>query len=132
MYDFIYKKKRVVQIILALITLPFAFFGVDYYFRSAGSVSEIAKVGGEKITQAEFADTIREQQERMRQALGAKYDPAVLDNPEVRYSILEQLISQRLLTDQARRDGFRVADSQLAQFIGALPAFQQDGTFSRT
>src|SRR6266571_3535558 len=99
MFDFVYRKKRIVQVILALITLPFAFFGVDYYFRTAGSVTEIAKVGGDRITQAEYAETVREQQDRMRQAL---------------------------------RDGFRVPDSQLAQFISALPAFQQDGKFSRT
>ena len=37
MYDLIYRKKRLVQFILALITLPFAFFGVDYYFRGSGS-----------------------------------------------------------------------------------------------
>src|SRR5438477_7414469 len=132
MFDFVYRKKRVVQVILALITLPFAFFGVDYYFRSAGSVTEIAKVGGDRITQAEYADTIREQQDRMRQAQGANFDPAVFDNPEVRYAILEQIIGQRLLDNQARRDGFRVPDAQLAQFISALPAFQQDGKFSRT
>ena len=28
MFDFVYRKKRMVQVILALITLPFAFFGV--------------------------------------------------------------------------------------------------------
>ena len=131
MFDFVYRKKRVVQVILALITLPFAFFGVDYYFRSAGSVSEIAKVGGDRITQAEYAETIREQQDRMRQSMGANFDPTVFDSPEVRYSILEQIISQRLLESQARRDSFRVSDAQLAQFIGALPAFQEDGKFSR-
>ena len=54
MYDLIYRKKRLVQIILALITLPFAFFGVDYYFRGGGSASEIARVGGDTISQAEF------------------------------------------------------------------------------
>ena len=131
MFDFVYRKKRVVQVILALITLPFAFFGVDYYFRSAGSVSEIAKVGGDRITQAEYAETMREQQDRMRQSMGANFDPTLFDSPEVRYSVLEQIISQRLLENQARRDSFRVSDGQLAQFIGALPAFQEDGKFSR-
>jgi len=50
MFDFIYRKKRWVQVILALITLPFAFFGVDYYFRGGGSATEIARVGGETIS----------------------------------------------------------------------------------
>jgi peptidyl-prolyl cis-trans isomerase D len=104
MYDFLYRRKRFVQIILALITLPFAFFGVDYYFRSAsGPGGEVASVAGDKITQAEFQDGLRVQQERMRQAMGANFDPSVFDNPEMRYSVLDQMIGQRLLRREARR-----------------------------
>jgi peptidyl-prolyl cis-trans isomerase D len=130
MYDFLHRRKRIVQIILALITLPFAFFGVDYYFRNTTRTQEVATVAGKPISQQEFAESIREQQERMRQVVGKSFDPAVFDDPEVRYSILEQLINERLMMDQARRDRFRVSDAQLAQFIADIPAFQVDGKFS--
>jgi peptidyl-prolyl cis-trans isomerase D len=132
MYDLIYRKKRLVQVVIALISLPFAFFGVDYYFRGGGSATEIARVGGDTISQAEFANAIRDQQDRMRQSLGKDYDPTVFDNPEVRYSMLEQLIGQRVLDGEVRRAKLRVSDAQLAQFIGELPPFQEDGKFSRT
>src|SRR2546425_412418 len=60
MYDFLYKRKRTVQIILGLITLPFAFFGVDYYFRGGGDrAGEVARVAGTPITQGEFDREIR-------------------------------------------------------------------------
>jgi len=131
MFDFVYRKKRMVQVILALITLPFAFFGVDYYFRGGGSASEVARVGGETISQAEFANAISDQQDRMRQSAGKDYDPTVFSNPEVRYSMLEQLIGQRVLEQQVRRGNLRVSDAQLAQFIGELAPFQEDGKFSR-
>ncbi|HEX7272910.1 MAG TPA: SurA N-terminal domain-containing protein [Casimicrobiaceae bacterium] len=132
MYDFLHRKKRLVQIILALITLPFAFFGVDYYFRSVSQATEVATVSGQPITQQEFAETMRDQQNRMRQVVGPSFDASVFDDPEVRYSVLEQLINQRLLQDQARRDRFRVTDAQLAQFISEIPAFQVEGKFSHT
>jgi peptidyl-prolyl cis-trans isomerase D len=131
MFDFVYRRKRVVQVILALITLPFAFFGVDYYFRGGSSATDIARVGGQKITQAEFNESIRDQQDRMRQSLGNNYDPAMFDNPEVRYSILQQVIGQRVLDEQAQRGRFRVSDDQLRQFISEIPAFQVDGKFSQ-
>jgi peptidyl-prolyl cis-trans isomerase D len=132
MFDFVYRKKRLVQVILALITLPFAFFGVDYYFRGGGSATEVARVGGETISQVEFANAISDQQDRMRQSAGKDYDPTVFSNPEVRYSMLEQLIGQRVLDQQVRRGNLRVSDAQLAQFIGELAPFQEDGKFSRT
>jgi len=131
MFDFVYRKKRLVQVILALITLPFAFFGVDYYFRSGGAMGEVARVGSDKVTQQEFNDAIRDQQERMRAQLGSNFDPVVFDNPEVRYSLLEQLIGQRLLDEQARKARFRVSDDQLRQYISEIPAFQVDGKFSQ-
>jgi peptidyl-prolyl cis-trans isomerase D len=130
MFDLVTKYKRITQIVLALIALPFAFFGVDYYFRRVDSTPEIASVGSDKITQNEFADQVREQIDRARQAMGRNFDPAFFDNPEVRYSILETMINDRLLYDKARQESFRVSDSQLSQFIGALPVFQQDGHFS--
>jgi peptidyl-prolyl cis-trans isomerase D len=131
MYDFLHKRKRTVQVILALISLPFAFFGVDYYFRDTARTGEIATVAGSRITQAEFDNTLREQQERMRQALGRNFDPAVFDDPEVRYSLLDGLIGQRLLQEQARRGRFNVSDEQLRQFISEIPAFQEGGKFSQ-
>ena len=131
MYDFIYKRKRLVQFVLALITLPFAFFGLNYYFRSGAREGEVATVGSSKITQNDFSKTLQDQQRRMQQQLGANYDPAVFKNPEVRYSILQKLIAERLLQQQARRDRLTVADEQLRQFISDIPQFQEDGKFSQ-
>jgi len=130
MYDLIYKHKRIVQVILALITLPFAFFGVDYYFRRDPASASLATVGSEKVTQAEFDEVMRAQQDRMRQALGANYDSAMFDTPETRYALLNELVNQRLLENRARSGKLRVTDAQLAQFIAQLPPFQEDGKFS--
>jgi len=130
MYDLLYKHKRLTQLLLALIALPFAFFGVDYYFRGDAGPQAIATVGRDKVTQNEFDDVLREQQDRMRQQLGRNFDPAMFDNPEVRYALVDQLVNQRLLENQARTGRFRVTDTQLAQFISALPPFQEDGKFS--
>jgi peptidyl-prolyl cis-trans isomerase D len=130
MFDLVTKHKRIAQGILALIAPPFAFLGVDYYFRRAEGPPTVADVGGDKVTQAEFEDAMRDQQARMRQTLGKNYDPAMFDSPEVRYALVEQLINQRLLERAARNERFRVSDAQLRQFIGELPPFQEDGKFS--
>ncbi len=66
MFDLVHKHKRIAQFILALITVPFAFFGVDYYFRRSDGAAEVAKFDGGKITEAEFAQAVRDQQEMLR------------------------------------------------------------------
>jgi peptidyl-prolyl cis-trans isomerase D len=130
MFNLIHQHKRLVQLILALITLPFAFFGVDYYFRQGSSTLDVATVAGQKITQDQFNRTLSEQQDRMRAQLGANYDPTMFDNPEVRFSVLQQLINRQLLQDQANAEAFRVPDAQLQQFITGQAAFQENGQFS--
>jgi peptidyl-prolyl cis-trans isomerase D len=130
MFDFIDKHKRLAQIVLAVIGLTFVFFGTYSYFQRAAGVPDVATVGKQKVSQQEFDDLLRDQQDRMRQSLGANYDPAMFDNPEVRYALVEQLVNQKLLENEARADKLRVSDQQLTQFIASLPPFQDDGHFS--
>jgi len=133
MYDFLHRRQRLVQIILALIMLPFAFFGINYYFSSGtGATTEIASIGGDKITLGEFQEALRNQQERLRRSMGASFDPSIMDNPEVRYSVLDDVIAQHLLQREARRDRLSVSDDQLRAFISDIPAFQENGKFSQS
>jgi peptidyl-prolyl cis-trans isomerase D len=125
-FDFVHRKKGVVQFILVLATLPFLFWGVESY-RSDGE-DHIAIVAGEKILRQELDQAMRNQQESMR---GAGEDPSMLDNPEERASVLKRLIQNRLLTQEAARIGLTVLDPQLVDLIQGIGAFQQDGAFSK-
>ncbi len=129
MFDIVHKHKRVVQFVLALIMLPFAFFGVDYYFRNTASAGDVATFDGGKISQDEFAQALREQQEMlMRTQRGI--DPAMFDNPEVRFNILQQLIRERLLEKKASDLHFRVSNAQVFERIAADPRFREGDKFS--
>lgn len=129
MFDYVRNNQRVVQIFLVLITLPFAFWGVESYVRNAGSGADAASVGGSKISMQEFERALREQQDRLRPALGGR-DPALLDSPQLRRSVVEGLITQRLMAVNAAKAKLVVSDDQLRQFIMSAPALQIDGKFS--
>ena len=131
MFDFVGRNKRIAQFILGLIALPFAFFGVDSYIRRMGTPEdEVAKVGSDHISQTEFANAVRDQQERMRSMLGKQYDPAMFDTPEVRFNILQQMIDQRVLAQQAAKDNIVVSEELIRQYILDFPGFQENGKFS--
>ncbi len=76
------KKKRIVQIILALATLPFLFWGLESYQSSEGE-DYLALAAGEKIHRQEFDQALRNQQESMRATMGENFNDAMLDKPEV-------------------------------------------------
>lgn len=130
MFDFVQENRRLVQVVLFLIIITFGFFGVDAY-RKMGSGDAPATVNGERITQQEFANALRQQQERVREQAGANFDPSLFDKPEIKNMILDNLVNQKLLTSQARNAGLVLSESQLIQLIGNVEAFQKDGKFDR-
>lgn len=129
MFDAVRNNKKIVQVFLVLIALPFAFFGVES-FRDGGAGVDVAKVGEIKISQQEFQQAVREQQDRLRGQLG-ELDPKVLDNPEFRQAILDDLIDQRLLFQEARKRHLFASDDAVRQAIMAVEAFQDNGQFSQ-
>ena len=132
MFDIIHKRKRLAQIVLVVLVIPFAFFGLESYTRLSGGRDDVATVNGSPITQAEFAEELRRQQDRLRAAFGPNLDVAALDTTESRLALLDSLVSQRLIADAALRGGLSVSDEQLRATIAAVPAFQGENGFSRS
>lgn len=130
MFDFVHERKRVVQVVLALIILPFALWGVDSY-QNSGDVGVLATVQGTRIGQAEFEDALMQQRRRMQELAGADFDPALFDRPEFKRSVLEGLVTQHLLLANAKETGLTVSDEQIAQIIAGIGAFQKDGRFDK-
>nr|WP_281720458.1 SurA N-terminal domain-containing protein [Nitrosomonas nitrosa] len=129
MFDFVHRKKTIVQIILLIAVLPFMFWGVQSY-RTEGQASYVAVVEGEEIQRREFEQALRNQHENMRTMLGENFDSAMFDNPEMRLAVLENLIQRKLLLREAVNVGLTVLDSQLAREIQSISAFQDDQQFS--
>ncbi len=131
MLDFVRNNKRITQGFLALITLPFAFWGVDSYVRNVDVGAGVATVGGSKITKQELQGALREQEERMRAQLGGKLDPTMFETPQMRRAVLDSLVTQRLLAEQTRKAMLTVGNDQLIQFIAGVPSLQENGKFSK-
>ncbi len=122
--------KLAAKIILAILIIPFALFGVDYYQRGGGG-EFVAEVGSYRITRQEYEQAVRDRQEQMRSVLGRNFDPAILENPEVRRAILEDVINQRALAQRAADFRLVVTDGELVSLIQGIEAFQKDGKFSK-
>lgn len=130
MFDWIHNNRRFAQVVLAIIFLPFAFVGVDSYFKGSDATAPVATVAGQTITQQEFNVALRERQESLQSMSGGRIDPAMLDNPELRLGVAEGLVNQRLLWVQATRANLTATDQQLRAMLEQAPVFQDNGKFS--
>ncbi|NOT14852.1 MAG: peptidylprolyl isomerase [Methylotenera sp.] len=115
--------------LLALITIPFALFGIDSYFNQAGNNATIAEVNGTDISVQAYANAMQDVRNRM-QAQG-KVDQAQLDSPEVKSLVLDRLINNQLLSDEVEKSNYVISDAQLATYITEMPTFQKEGKFSQ-
>ena len=130
MFDFVAKHKRILQIILGITIVPFAFFGLESYTRGVGGAQDVATVDGSAISLREFTEEVRRQQDRLREMLGRGADPAQFDTPEMRLAILESLISQRLVLAEVVKSHLAVSKEDVVASILAAPEFQEGGKFS--
>ena len=118
------------KVIIAIIVVPFAFFGIDSLF-SGGSQTPAAVVNGEKISQAELQQALAMQKRRLINMMGDKLEPSMLDDAVLRKPALDSLIKQQLLLQAAEDAGIEISDQQLNITIASMPQFQEDGRFSQ-
>jgi peptidyl-prolyl cis-trans isomerase D len=114
--------------IIILLIIPFALWGINKYFGGGGPLVA-ATVNGEEISQQEYQQNYYMQRNRMREMLGAQYDPSVFD-ARIKQQALQDLIDQELLAQNADAAGFRVADESIKQTILGIDAFKENGQFS--
>lgn len=116
------------KVILALITVPFALFGIDQYLQGAGSNVPIAEVDGKAITVQEYGTALQNLRNRLQSE--GQTDLSILDRPELKQSVLDKLINDKLLYNEVKRANFNISDEQLSQYITSMPEFNVDGKFS--
>lgn len=131
MFGLIEKHRKMVMIgIFVIVIPPFAFFGIDSYFQGVGGSDSVATVGDYRISQAEFTQALNERQDMLRNMSGGRLDPALLESKELRMSVLDNLVQQRLLVKRAVDTGLAVSDRQIQDIVANVDAFKEDGKFS--
>jgi peptidyl-prolyl cis-trans isomerase D len=118
------------KVIIAIIIVPFALFGIDSLFNSSAPPAA-AVVNGEKISAAELQQAITLQKRRLLSMMGDQIDPAMLDDAMLRKPALNTLIKQQLLLQAAKDENIEISTAQLNATIATMPQFQEDGRFSQ-
>ncbi|CAH1589188.1 peptidylprolyl isomerase [Vibrio rotiferianus] len=122
-----------IKIILGLIILSFVFAGVGSYLTSGGN-NAAAKVGNTEISRGEFEMAYQNERNRMQAQFGDSFaqmlaDPAYVES--FRKSVLDRMINDVLLDQQAESLGLRISDAQIRTMILELPQFQSNGKFDQ-
>lgn len=116
-------------IIVILICIPFALWGINEYFSAASQVI-VAKVNGDELELKEFQQGYQGYRQQLQSLLGGQI-PAAFNEDRLKEQSLNQMVAALLEQQTAAEAGMRVGDRQVSKTIQSLPAFQRDGKFAR-
>ena len=121
-------KGWVAYLIVGLITVPFALFGIqDYVSRSANN--SIATVDGEDIDINVYYQELNTQQRNLQQQLGAAYTQEIDD--AIKQTLLDSMINEKLIENYANSLDIVTLDDEVKSVIELNQAFSVDGEFSQ-
>ena len=115
-------------VILGLLVIPFALWGVNSYLETSGKVN-VAKVDGHGISVDSYKIALDRQRRALEEMVGHAIDPRVFDSPQFKQEVLSGLIDRMLIERDAASLGYRVNNEELAALIRNAPQFQRNGQF---
>ncbi len=121
----------VAKVIVGLIIVTFALFGVESLVSLTSATQPPATVNGEDIGEQELFRAVELQRRQLLAQMGENADPAALDENLIRTMVLERLIDDSVLMQSARDQGMAVSPQMIDQLIVSTGDFQVDGVFSR-
>ena len=135
-------------VILGLLTVPFAFFGMDQYlfqrndtfaakieappkwWPSSPAVWPVTMLWQrDEISVDEFRSAFERARQDQRQQQGERFDAREFETVANKRKVLDSLVDQRVLQMTADRDGIAIGDAKVRETIEGIPAFQADGKF---
>ena len=120
-------KGWIAYLIIGLITIPFAFFGIQQYIGNSSN-SIIASVDGEEILLTTYYKRLNLEQRNLQQQFGSNYSSEV--DASLRQMLIDGMIQEKLLENYADSIELVTLDEEVRALIQSNELFQVEGVFS--
>ena len=116
-------------IVFAFIFMVFSDWGAGGATGSVSNASFIARVNGEVIPVQEYARTMYLTERQYEQSYGQALTPEMRQQMQLPQMVLNSLIEQMLLLQEAERLNMTATPAEVRQRILTLPALTENGQF---
>lgn len=121
----------VAKVIVGLIVVTFALFGVDAIVGYSSNSNNIAEVNGDDITLTQLNRATEMLRRQILDRMGENADPGLLDENLIKSRALDGLIERQLLIQDADSQGIYVDENRVGANIRNNPVFQVEGQFNQ-
>ena len=125
------KGSRIIRtVIISIITIPFALFGIGSYL-SGGGAQYAAKVNGEEISVQTYQINYSQQRQNLTQQFGGTIPQSIDSAAVLRERTVDSSIARELLMQYAAEYGFVISNAAIAKSIVSNQLFQTEGQFDK-
>lgn len=117
----------IIKVIMMVIVLVFIFY-FGYSFRASRGL-KVAEVNGDVISRYEYSKAYRDLYEAFRRQYKDLWTDKMVKLFHLKELVLNRLINERLINDEAKKLGFSVTDSEIQKAILKIKAFNVNGHF---
>jgi peptidyl-prolyl cis-trans isomerase D len=116
-------KGWVAYLIIFLISIPFALFGINSYLGGGGN-RIVAEINGEEIQASVINAELLQIKQQFAQLAG-------LDDKMLKQMALDRVVSRTLLEQEVRQHNYRVSNADVLKEITQIEAFHKEGKFDK-
>lgn len=128
--DGIRNSKWLKYLLVTIICIPFALFGINSYF-SGGGPDYAVKVNGEKVSLNAFQNAYQQQRAQISQAFGGRIPEGFDIGSMVNGQAMDSLVTREVMRQSTENNNFAISDESLAQRLLDVDEFSVDGQFDK-
>ncbi len=117
-------------VIVGIISVPFAFWGINEYF-SPSPKTIIAEVNGVELLDNDFRQQVSQRKQQLRTMFQNQNIDLSFMEAQIRQDTLKQMVDEEVLVQSIQDAGMRIGNASLEARIHSISAFQEDGKFSK-
>ena len=120
------------KLLLALLVLSFAIWGIGDMINAPARNQSVATVGDMTISKEAYRRNLNKEVERLRNAMGENYSPEMLSTLQLPQQVLKMMVGQSLIQQEVVSLGLTLSDDAVAKVIRNNTAFHDSkGNFSK-
>lgn len=121
----------IVKVIIGVVIVTFALFGVEALVQSFTSTDTVAEVDGKEITRTQLLQASETQRRQLISMMGGQIDPAMLEENALQRRALDELIQRAVMMNQTQNLNLGVSDAQVDSYLLQAEQFQTEGKFDQ-
>ena len=116
-------------VLVVIIIIPFALFGVDALFETRATEKEVANVNGDSISEISLRQAILVRKQQIKSKI-KDIDASLLTDNILRPVVLSRLIRQKVEEQTATQLGMSIPKKTIDSLLVDVPEFREDGKFN--